>query len=205
MNLDQLAQQVERTYGQYEARKVRVGQLTEEVAQLEADIGLLGLTEAALSTLLAEVSKENLQQIETLVTYGLHMVFDNHPLQFRFVQTQQRGGPSLEPVLVAADGAESPILDAHGGGPAAVVGFLLRLIVCHRLGLYPLILLDEAFAMVSAEYVDNVAKLLKELAKQLNTTFVLVTQQRSGSFLEQADRAYELRETPDGVTFVENR
>lgn len=200
MTLDQLSQAVEQTYGVYQARTERVTALQAEVEALKADVALLGLTDAALGALLATVSQENLKQIEGLVTYGLRTVFDDLVLTFRFVQTQTKSGPSLEPMLLQGE-VEAPLLDAFGGGPATVVAFLLRLIVAHRLGLYPLLLLDESFAQVSTEYVDNVAKLLKELAAQLGWTFILVTQQRSGSFLEQADCAYTVIEATGGVTF----
>ena len=130
------------------------------------------------------------------------MVFDDLQLSFKFVQSQQRGVPALEPVLVDG-GVEAPLLESFGGGPATVVAFLLRLIVAHRLQLHPVLLLDESFAQVSSQYVGNVAKLLKELAAQLGWTFVLVTHQTG--FLLEADRAYHVVETPDGVTFQQEQ
>jgi ABC-type lipoprotein export system ATPase subunit len=57
--------------------------------------------------------------------------------------------------------------------------------------------------MVSAQYVPNVAKLLRELSEQMQFTFILVTHQPS--FTEHATHAYEVSETSDGATFVERQ
>jgi len=195
MILDALVQRVEQTYGVYTERQAVLADLEAEVTRMEEEQAVLALSEAALSTLLAEVSQENLRQIEGLIAYGLQMVFDDKVLGFKFVTTQQRGGPALEPVLVE-DGHEMPILDAKGGGPANVVAFLLRLIVTHKLGLYPLLLLDESFSMVSAQYLPNLGKLLRELSTQLHTTILLVTHQPE--LLEHATHGYQIVADPAG-------
>lgn len=200
--LDQLALNVERIYGVYETRVQAEQTLRQASATLTQNVAQLALTEAALTTLLTDVSAESLRAIEQTVTYGLQTVFDDQSLQFKLTVTQVRGGQSVEPVLVHG-AVEAPILDAFGGGPAQVVAFLLRLIVCHRLGLFPVLLLDESFAMVSIEYVPNLAKLLRELAEKLGFTFLLVTQLRGmESFVGNADLAYRVQETGQGVTFV---
>lgn len=198
VGLAQFQRKVDELYGRWRAADERAQAEEAAIPALEQTVNILTLSEAALSTLLGRVSEESLRSIESTVTYGLRVVFDDHPLTFRFRAGQARGGQVLEPVL-AFEGVEQPILDAFGGGPAQLVAFLLRLLVCRRLGLYPLILLDETFAMVSRQYVPNVAKLLAELAEQMGFTFVLVTHQPS--FVEHATRAYEIAETSEGTTF----
>jgi ABC-type glutathione transport system ATPase component len=197
---DQLLRQVDALYGRWEAAEERAQVEDRAIPGLIEQVRLMMLSEAALTTLLTKVSAEGLQSVEATITYGLRVVFDDHPLTFRFKADTSRGGQVLEPLL-QFEGVEQPILDAFGGGPAQVVAFLLRLLVCHRLGLYPLILLDETFSMVSSRYVGNVAKLLRELAEQMNFVFVLVTHQ--SAFTEFATCAYEVAETADGATFRE--
>jgi hypothetical protein len=196
---DALRRQVDMLYGRWEAADERAAAEEADVPVLAEKVRVLTLSEAALSTLLSKVSEESLKSVEATITYGLRVVFDDHPLTFKFQSGMARGGPTLEPVL-QFEGVEQPILDAFGGGPATVVAFLLRLLVCHRLGLYPLILLDETFSMVSRQYVPNVAKLLRELSEQMGFTFVLVTHQ--SDFVEHATRAYEIAEGLDGATFT---
>lgn len=196
---DALRRQVDMLYGRWEAADERATAEEADVPVLAEKVRVLTLSEAALSTLLSKVSEESLKSVEATITYGLRVVFDDHPLTFKFQSGMARGGPTLEPVL-QFEGVEQPILDAFGGGPATVVAFLLRLLVCHRLGLYPLILLDETFSMVSRQYVPNVAKLLRELSEQMGFTFILITHQ--SDFVEHATRAYEIAEGTDGATFV---
>jgi len=143
-----LRRQVDMLYGRWQAADERAAAEEADVPVLAERVRVLTLSEAALATLLSKVSEESLKSVEATITYGLRVVFDDHPLTFKFQSGVARGGPTLEPVL-QFEGVEQPILDAFGGGPATVVAFLLRLLVCHRLVLYPLILLDETFSMVS--------------------------------------------------------
>lgn len=195
-----LQRQVDALAGKWQAADELATTEAAALPPLAEAVRVLTLSEAALTALLAKVSEESLRSVEGTITYGLRVVFDDHPLTFRFRAGTARGGQVLEPVLQLGP-VEQPILDAFGGGPAQVVAFLLRLLVCHRLGLYPLVLLDETFSMVSAQYVPNVAKLLRELAGQMGFTFLLVTHQNA--FVEHATRAYEVAEHADGASFVE--
>lgn len=197
----QLQQSVDVLFGRYQTAEDRAQQEAAAIPILQDTVRVLQLTESALNTLLGKVSEESLRSIESTITYGLRVVFDDHPLTFRFRANVARGGQVLEPVLGLGD-VEQPILDAFGGGPAELVAFLLRLIVCHRLGLYPLILMDETFSMVSVEYLPNLAKLLRELAEKMGYTFVLVTQERA-ILPGAADKAYEIVESSQGATFKE--
>ena len=197
--LPQLQSWVEQAFGRYQAVEQRRDALAREVETLTKDVALLTLTETALSTLLSKVSEESLKTIEQTITYGLRVVFDDLQLTFRFRAGQVRGGQALEPVL--SDGTtEQPILDAFGGGPATLVAFLLRLLVTHRLQLYPLLLLDETFAMVSDQYIPNLSRLLVELSTTMKMTFLLVTHQKA--FVQNATRAYEVQDSTGGAVFA---
>lgn len=196
----QLKSATDRLVGVVDAERGRVAALQAEVAALQAEIQLLTYTSATLESLLKAVSVESLDTVEQLVTYGLRTIFDDQQLSFKMVVSTKFKAQWMEPRLVDK-GVEGPILDAFGGGPATVVAFLLRVLVCKRLGLAPVILLDEPFAMVSTEYVENVARLLQELAAKLGFTFIMVTQDRG--FTEYADHAYEAQETAAGTVFKE--
>ncbi len=197
LQLDALRGKVGQLFGVYQARATMAAVRAVEVAELQAQAELLTLSEQALTTLLADVSAESLRAIEQTITYGLQTVFPDRGLAFRFDVTQSRGTQSVEPILITAQG-EAPILDAYGGGPATLVAFLLRLITCYRAGLYPLVLMDEVFAMVSREYAENLAKLLRELAEKLGYTFVLVAHACRDELIAGATKAYEIVAAPDG-------
>lgn len=196
----QLRNAVERQLGVVEAQQATVTGLQTEVKGLEDEIAVLTFTSTALEQLLKAVSVESLDTVEQLVTYGLRTIFDDQALAFKIEVSTKFKQQWMEPKLIHG-AVTGPILDSYGGGPASVVAFLLRLLVCRRLGLAPVIVLDEQFSMVSDEYIGNVAKLLRELAEKLGFTFVLVTQERGREFLGYAHHVYEAKETSGGTIF----
>lgn len=194
----QLKSAVERQLGVVEAQRQIVEGLRTEVSTLDGEIAILTFTSTALEQLLKSVSVESLESVEQLVTYGLRTIFDDQALGFKIEVGTKFKQQWMEPKLINGK-VTAPILDAFGGGPASVVAFLLRVLVCRRLGLAPVLVLDEQFSMVSAEYVENVAKLLRELADKLGFTFILVTHDRG--FLSYANHGYEAKETSAGTIF----
>lgn len=194
-----LLHEVQRLAGVRDAQAAKVRLLGEQVAQLEAETQILTHCGAAFEALLKLASEESVESVEQLVTYGLKTVFEDLDLRFKLTVETKRGLQWMEPTLI--DGVvTAPILDAFGGGPASVVAFLLRLMVCRRLRLAPLILLDESFSFLSEQYVDPMARLLRELADRVGVTLVLVTHHRG--YLASATRAYEARESSEGTRFV---
>lgn len=194
----QLANATRELLGRVRAQEETVADLTTQVGTLDSEVSVLTYTSTALQQLLNSVSVESLETVEQLVTYGLRVIFDDQQVAFRMDTDNKRGLQWMEPRLIQGE-VEAAILDAFGGGPATVVGFLLRMLVCRRLGLAPVVLLDESFAMVSESYVANVGKLLRELAEKLGFTILLVSHQQG--FIEHATKAYEAVETSQGTTF----
>lgn len=188
----------DRIYGLGLAKNQRVGALTTEVKELSSEQSVLGYVNSTLDQLLKTVSVESLETVEKLVMYGLRSSFPDQKLGFKIKVEQKRGTQHFEPILIHG-GVEAPILDSFGGGPAAVVSFLLRILVCRRFQLAPVLILDESFSFVSSEYVPNVARLLCELADHLGFTIILVTHQPI--FLEYASKAYVVEETSNGTVF----
>jgi DNA repair exonuclease SbcCD ATPase subunit len=185
-------------YGMCVAQKNRVDELTTELGTLDSETNVLTFASTTLEQLLKSVSVESVESIESLVTYGLKVSFPDQNLRFKIKIDQKRGSQHFEPILIHKE-VEAPILLAFGGGAAAVVSLLLRIIVIRRFGLAPVLLLDEPFAYVSAEYVPNVAKLLRELSDQLGFTFILVSHQPK--FVEYSTKAYQAVETSQGTVF----
>lgn len=200
MTLTELVAQTHRLAGLHDAQQQKIALLQQELVALDAETKLLTHVNIAFDQLIELTTKESTGSVEQLVTYGLRHVFADLNLSFRLQVEQKRGVQCVEPRLI--DGpVDAAILDAFGGGPAVVVGFLLRLLVCRRLGLAPVLLLDEPFAFLSAQYRDPLGELLKELAKMTGMTLVLVT--HDPAYLAHADYAYEAVSTPTGNTFQE--
>ena len=143
------------------------------------------------------------RRVETLVTHGLQTIFGREDLAL--VVRSETKASRLETSFYLRseiDGQvmETSVLEAHGGGISAVVGFLLRLILALLTNKRPLLLLDESFSHVSAEYEPALAEFVSELAKRTDCQIILVT--HSTAFEEFADTVYRLK-LKDGRTHVE--
>lgn len=142
-------------------------------------------------------------QVEEFVTRGLQVIFGEE-LSFRLVPSVKRDQASLEFVLVSAYGdqvIETPVMEARGGGMAAVVGFVLRLVVLLLTpGARRFLALDETFAHVSESYVPRLAEFLREVADKAGVQLLLVT--HSTGYGDVADVKYRLVLGPDGTTQV---
>jgi DNA repair exonuclease SbcCD ATPase subunit len=175
-----------------------------EVTDLEARLEVL---ESAIEVLnsYADQQQEALQRtIETLVTHGLRTIFG--PEMSFHVRGGMKGKYAtidfVVRTVVDGESIDTPVMDARGGGVAAVVGFLLRLVL---LLLHPgkrhILFLDETFAQLSADYENRLAEFIRELVdKRPDIQIVMVT--HSDQYGDVADRSYRFR-LEDGITKVE--
>lgn len=172
------------------------GQKAQEKAQ-EAQAMIVACEEATafLNSFADERQTKVQQQVETLVTHGVQTIF-GEGLTFHVISEQKANRAEVTFSLRSMMGdqvVETPILDARGGGVAAVVGFLLRLIVTMLRDDRPLLVLDETFAQLSADYEPRLAEFLRELVDQTGVQIVMVT--HSESFSEFADKVYRFGQT----------
>ena len=142
-------------------------------------------------------------QIEGVVTQGLRTIF-GESMSFRIVNKMVGKRPEIDFLLVSETGAEpleTAILEARGGGVAAVAGFLLQAVLVLLLpNTTPLLFLDEVFSQVSEEYRPALSQFIKELTERTELQVVLVT--HSDEFVTDADRVYRFSQH-NGVTKVE--
>ena len=156
---------------------------------------------AFLNTFADERQELVQRRIETLVTHGLVTIF-GESMTFHVVSVQKASRTEVEFMLRSTMGeqtVETPILDARGGGVAAVVGFLLRLIITLLRKQRPVMVLDETFAQLSAEYEPRLAEFLRELVDRTGVQIIMVT--HSTAYSEHADKVYEFSQK-DGQTIV---
>lgn len=191
-----------------EARSVlsRAKEVKEEIAKLQEEIVVLDKSSMVLNSIGEERQLKAQDTIEQLVTRGLQQIFDDS-LSFHIVQTVKAKTASVEFVVrtTLADGGivDTPVMDARGGGLAATIGFLLRVVILLLKGKSQdnILILDETFAHVSAEYLPNVSEFLRELVDKTGVQIVMVTHQEE--LTENADVVYRFT-TQDGKTKVES-
>ena len=200
----QRRRQIDTLQGEARSVLLRGKSLQQEVSSLGELVEDLDRVTLFLNSLGEERQFAAQGSIEELVTRGLQMIFDN-TLSFHIVSSVRGKTAVVEFVVRTTLGnsvIETPVMDARGGGLAAVIGFLLRLVVM-LMGRDPrdanLLVLDETFAHVSAEYLEPLGQFLREIVDRTNVQLVMVTHQPQ--FGEFADRVYHF-ETVGGATQV---
>lgn len=149
----------------------------EKEALIEAEEQLASIEEAQsiIQQIAQKVQQHAHRQIASVVTRCLETVFDD-PYQFQIEFERKRGQTEARLVLVR-DKLEADPETATGGGVVDIAAFALRLaaLLLAQPRARRLLVLDEAFRYVSADYRPRVRALLKTLAKEMNVQFILVT------------------------------
>lgn len=116
------------------------------------------------------------RRIASVVSRCLEAVFQEDAYEFRIEFSKKRGRTEAR-LLFLRDGMDVDPTEAAGGGVVDVAAFALRLacLCLSRPQRRKLLLLDEPFRFVSAEYRTAVKELVETLAKEMNMQFVIVT------------------------------
>lgn len=196
--LDALMGEARATLLRGKAIEEQIGGLTEDVSDYERVTTLLNS--------LGEDRQQRAQQtIEELVTRGLQTIFDE-TLTFHIVQSVKGKAAIVEFVVRSTFGneqVETPVMDARGGGLAATIGFLLRIVVMllrsRNTSEEQILVLDETFAHVSEEYLAGMGEFLRQIVDKTGVQIIMVTHQPE--FADYADTVYRFSQK-DGKTVV---
>jgi DNA repair exonuclease SbcCD ATPase subunit len=201
-----------------ERLSVRVGEATtlarrgqaleREVAELAAVRETADRVSGVLAAIGSERDAAARAQVEALVTAGLTAIFEEN-LSFHLIESVSRQTPQIDFVVRThlPDGQtfDTDVLAARGGGLAAVVGLLLRvvLILLTRAagGKAPdVLVLDETLAMLSRDYLEAAGQFLRTLVDSTGLQIIMVTHQPE--LMEFADVSYRLRLSDEGTTLA---
>jgi hypothetical protein len=161
----------------------------EEVSVLQMEIDILLKAQEILKKLLEDMTRDNLESLDKIVTDGLRQIFhDQTDLTFKSEMVEW--GNQLNISFKTEQGSASgKSIDSFGASVTVVESLLIRIIVILKLGLAPVLLLDESLAQVSDNYVEPLGNLLRNLCREMGLTILLVTHQQG--FIETADVVYK--------------
>lgn len=200
--VERISRLTERRVGEARAVSQDLKAAKAEIAELEGRIQACEEVIGILNTFADERQAEVQRRVEGLVTLGLRTIF-GPDMSFHVVAGTKGKLAVAEFVVRSKMGdqvVETPVMDARGGGVAAVTGFLLRLILLLlRRDARATLFLDETFAQLSAEYEPRLADFIRELVDRTGVQVVMVT--HSEAYAEGADRTYRLR-LEDGRTSI---
>lgn len=191
--------------GEARALLTRGKELQEEVAHLTELVEDLDRVTILLNSMGEDRQQKAQGTIEELVTRGLQTIFDE-TLSFHIVQNTKGRAVQVEFVVrttLQGRAIDTPVMDARGGGLAATIGYLLRLVVLlltRGQRQDTLMVLDETFAHVSAEYLPAVRDFVREVVDKTGVQHIIVTHQEE--LVDGADRVYRFTMN-DGETKAE--
>ena len=129
---------------------------------------------AVLDKAIQIISANGLGKVESIVSDGLNLVFDQD-LQLLLERKEGAKGDSYR-LMVQQGDVVGPPIDTMGGGVVNIISFLLRVIMIQRFKLNKLIVLDEAFNNVSADFLPRVSEMLRSLCDDHGYTILSITQ-----------------------------
>lgn len=152
--------------------------VSDERDALKAAENLLKDTQAAqevLQRIAQAVQQKAHERIASVVSSCLKSVFDD-PYEFHIDFERKRGRTEANLRFTRRNLDVDP-MTASGGGVVDVAAFALRVacLMMHRPRLSKLLVLDEPFRFVSAQYQPQIRVMLEELADDLDLQIVMVT------------------------------
>jgi hypothetical protein len=141
--------------------------------------------------------------VSELVSPGLTGVF-GEPLTLVVEMGIQGDLPVAHFRVRDSTGLETELMEADGGGLVNVTSFLLHTIVllAARPALGRLLILDESFGNLSADFLPQAAALLRRIAEEGRFQLIVIAQTGREALVEAGDVVYDFAKR-DGVTKVQ--
>lgn len=173
---------------QESAAQQQLFELRARETQLLSRAELLQQAIVVVQQLVDRVSAQNIARVESLVNSALRTIFVDLDVEFRLISEIKRNQNTYR-IAFFRDGVEGSI-HSIGGGVAAVASVVLKLLFNRFARRFPLLVLDETLAFLSAQYIPACSRFLRELSAEFGMIFVLVTHQPR--FAAAADLVYEI-------------
>jgi ABC-type iron transport system FetAB ATPase subunit len=158
--------------GVLESKKSHRTKTEETIISLKRAGDILDKAEKVLKYLTDKLVKNDLSKMDSLITYGLKTVYHDRDFQFKS-EVQERGKKMFIELQTLNEGN---LTDPQSKCSIHVVeSFLLRILCIIKMKRARLLILDETFAAVDNEYIENLYQLVIELCRKLNMNVLLVT------------------------------
>lgn len=179
---------------QLDGLSLQVSQLQSKLSDNEEAAIVVGAVEKAQQDQLK-------QKLEKLVSYALSVIFEK---QYKFVVDFDQRGQQSEATFMIIDelGNAQNVKEAHGGGIIVIVAYILRAIVMMSAQpkLMPIMIDDEPFAQVSADFRPRLVDFLQRFAESSGVQLVMVT--HNHDLAEIGDKKYRFK-LVNGKTLVD--
>lgn len=154
---------------------ILVKELTKSQLELEDDLVNIEEANTLILTTAKHIQQKVHERISSVVSSCLKAVFDD-PYQFEIVFETKAGRTEAKIQFVRNEMCVDP-LSSSGGGVVDVAAFALRIaaLSLRRPAMRKVLIFDEPFRFVSAEYRPRVRILIEKLAEEFDIQFIIVT------------------------------
>lgn len=150
-----------------------------------------------------KLSAESEEITEKIVSLGLKETFFDEDLSLEVNHYISHGKPAIEPLLKDHKrGVKGDPMKAFGGGPASLIGILLRVLsIIRQPGLARVIILDEPLIQVSNKYKERAGTILRRICDPVEKGglgFSMLVVSHDEVFKRNANHYYIARAAEDG-------
>lgn len=174
-------------------------ELVAELKKSQRDLEIHEKASIALKDLIRVVSTENIAQIETLVNSAIKSVMPDKRVFFKIESVIRRDLTEYEFQVVRQGSNEPGSTESNGGGLWSLIALVLKITLNILSKKAPILVLDESLSFISEQYILPTSSLINQLAKEFNSTVVLVTHQPL--FADACTSGYMAVPTPEETTF----
>lgn len=189
---------------EYEVQSIT--RMTAKIAQIEEEKKQILKAVGVIDRCIQIVSANGIGKIESVVSGGLRMVFNDQSMALVINKKDTVRGTSYELLMRQNDASGQPFLgkpmDSFGGGPVNVIAFLLRVIMVKRFKLAKFLVIDESFNNVSSSggHLEKVSEMLQKLCHDHGFKILAITHQPT--LANAANTMYQVSKGPDGPTIM---
>lgn len=201
MDLKQLKDHLQKGIGRRDALQEQLIQAQAKQIVLEEILSDSRLAQA-LTQSVAKTTQDQLTfHIKDLVETALDSVFpDKYKFGAEFVAKRGRSEARL---YLEKDGIERDPMNANGGGIVDIIAVALRMACWCLSRSENVLLLDEPFRFLSAEYRPVMAELLATMSRRLGLQIIMVT--HDPDMMAVADKVFEVSQDKSGVSSIKVR
>lgn len=177
MNLQQIRRQIDAKLADYNHARRQAKEEKMALASAQEHVENVSKAQKVMQEIAETVQRKAHERVSSIVSRCLQTVFEDEAYQFRVEFVQKRGRTEAE-LIFERDGLRiDDALESLGGGVCDVVSFALRLasLIFSIPRKRRLLLLDEPFKHVSAQYLPAIVSLIEALSKEMGVQFIVVT------------------------------
>lgn len=163
---------------------------------VDKNLAIINLSKEFYLKAIDVIHRYSKTELETILNVALQNIFYDKRYSVK-IELEDKRGKSLTFLLVDStisdeEPIESDIRNEVGGGVRVVVSFIVQIFYILSKHAYPVILLDEPFTQISADYIDPFFAFIKALIQEKDMMVVIIT--HVDEFRHYANMSYRIQD-----------